>query len=484
MSKKKADKLAHERETFIHGDAERNIVGCEANGIDPEAANELFDQMMDFAKYAFNKSHAAAYAFNAYLTAWLKCYYPTEFFCAALNWAADTEAISGLMYEASTCGIQVIAPNVNLSEKDFTTSDGKILFSLSSIAGVKDNADVIIKEREKRPFVDFKDFYIRVRPKANVLDHLISAGALDCFGTNRKASKVMVESMTGIVKKIREKEDFVRTSEFLLPQIESFTSDDTLLKAQADAGYKPVIKKCTTAQALEKRIETAHNTLAILRGELEAIQYDDTIAEDKNVKMAEEKSYLGMYVTNHPMDYYPTAEEIGVNVISDAEAGETVVYGVISNLQIKNRKSDGAEMAFFQLEDRSGSIDIACFTKSYQRFKEFIAEGKVVKIHGKCDVETKIIGNEDDEERKEYVTKKVFVETIENVSETLSTYILTVPAYAVFHIENEETLRKEYEEKGAHPFVIYDSVMGEMLEMNYKVSDALLNSGLQVKELA
>ncbi|MGN0241609.1 MAG: DNA polymerase III subunit alpha, partial [Candidatus Weimeria sp.] len=138
MSKKKAEKLAHERDAFIHGDKERGISGCVANGIPEKVADKIFDQMMDFASYAFNKSHAAAYAYNSYVTAWLKCYYPAEFYAAALNWASDPDKFKALLKDAKSYGIKVLPPDINASEKEFTVENGKIRFALSKIKGVKD----------------------------------------------------------------------------------------------------------------------------------------------------------------------------------------------------------------------------------------------------------------------------------------------------------------------------------------------------------
>ena len=159
MSKKKAEKLAHERDAFIYGDEGRNIKGyikvhlenvnaenmsqaeVEAEKKKAEnVANEIFDQMTEFAKYAFNKSHATAYAFNAYITAWLKYYYPAEFFAAALNWAANSEKMAALVREARVCGVKIMCPNVNRSAEKFTVEGNAVLFGLSAIKGIKSSA--------------------------------------------------------------------------------------------------------------------------------------------------------------------------------------------------------------------------------------------------------------------------------------------------------------------------------------------------------
>ena len=246
MSKKKADKLEHEREAFIYGDSGRNIKGCVANGIDEEAAKTLFDQMMDFARYAFNKSHAAAYSLIAYITAWLKCYYPAEFFASALNWAENDE-ISGLVYEASDCGVKVLAPDINVSSKEFAVSDGAIRFGIASIAGVKNNADEILKERENGSFSSLKDFCTRIHPKSMVVDHLISAGAFDAFSKNRNSLKTYVKEIKELLTDRNKKTSFIESAEYILPLIEGVSSNEELIELQKNANLSVEFKEKTTA---------------------------------------------------------------------------------------------------------------------------------------------------------------------------------------------------------------------------------------------
>ena len=462
MSKKKSEKLAKEREAFVLGDESRKIAGCVANGIKAEVANKLFDQMESFAKYAFNKSHAAAYAFIAYITAWLKCYYPVEFFAAALNWT-DNKKLSGLMYEAASCGVKVYAPDINLSEKEFIGTNGSIRFALSSVTGVKSHADTIIAERKNGEFLSFKDFLIRVKVNKTVVSNLISAGAFDSFSSNRASLKQMAEDMESLLSVRKEKKSFIESAEYVLPLIETLKSDDELISLQERNGFKREIDKLTTADKLQKRISNAKTTLAQVEKDLNSILFQN-IKEDKTNRMKEEKEYLGMYVTQHPMDFYPNPEDVNASCIADTTEGDICLYGIISSIQFKNRKRDGAKMAFFTLEDRSGSMDVALFTKNYGVNEKFLEEGNVVRIMGEC--KAKEDGNE---EELQFIAQRMSL-----VSEKRSTFLMSVSSMASFHLDVEDIFKKEYVVKNGHPLIIYDEAMDEMREMKYAVKESAL----------
>lgn len=458
MSKKKADKLAHEREAFIEG--------CKNNGISSETADELFSQMMDFASYAFNKSHAAAYAYNAYITAWLKCYYPAEFLAAALNWA-DKDDISGLMYEAKSLGVKVMAPDINISQKEFCVVNGDIHFGLSAVAGVKDHTDEIIRERKLGPFKSLKDFCVRVNPNAQVIDHLICAGAFDEFSSNRAAMKLMVEDIKNILPTIQKKSSFIKSAEFVLTSVEKLTGEQ-LIALQTENGLKPEIKEPTTAEKLSKRIENAKQALAGAKQDLSFIR-EKILTENKTERMALEKEFLGMYVTEHPMDFYPTAEEMKCKTIDGIDPSSTVAYGVVSELNIKLRKKDGAKMAFFNLEDKTGKIETCCFSKAYEKLSDMISEGKVLKLFGNVDTE------DDMDENGNVITRiKFIVSSAQTVEEKQIPLLLTVYDYEEFVSDIEDTFKKTYEAENGRQLVIYDKKNDKFRECPYKVKESLL----------
>nr|WP_297765635.1 DNA polymerase III subunit alpha [uncultured Butyrivibrio sp.] len=460
MSKKKADKLAHERDAFVEG--------CEKNGISKEISNTLFDQMMDFASYAFNKSHAAAYAHNAYLTAWFKEHYPNEFFMAALNWARTDakpqEAVAKLVYDASEREINVLTPDVNLSLSDFVTVDGNIRFGLSAVAGIKKAGDEIIREREANgSYKSVKDFITRVHPSAKVLENLISAGALDCFNDSRRAMKTFAEDIKKPLSDREDKLSFIKSAEYVLPVVEKFTSDEELVAYQEKAELKAEVKKLTTADKLLKRIENAKESLSKFDNEISAACIQ-TVFEDKKERMQNEKNVLGMYVSAHPMDIYPHADEVGADVVSDIMLDTECIYGLVSNLVIKNRKSDGAPMAFFDIEDKSGRISVTCFTKAYKKYSPIIKEGAVLKLYGK------VVAEESYDEETE-PELKFNMDDADTVSMKMGTLMMGVSSYAVFHVTSEEEFKEKYSSENGYSFLIFDKALDEIREMNYKVSE-------------
>ncbi|MCR5670712.1 MAG: hypothetical protein K6G10_06870 [Butyrivibrio sp.] len=466
MSKKKADKLAHERDAFVDG--------CEKNGISKAVANTLFDQMMDFASYAFNKSHAAAYAHNAYLTAWLKRYYPCEFFMAALNWALTDqkpqEAVSKLIYEAAEFGIKVLTPDINVSGKDFVTADGNIRFGISAVRGIKKAGDEIILERSTNgPFKSLKDFITRVHPSSAVIENLISAGAFDMFSENRASMKKFVEDIKKPLSDREKKVSFINSATALLPVIESFSSDEDVVRFQEENGLKAEIKELSTVDKLSKRIETARKTLSKFDDEISAVHMVD-VYEDKKERMSLEKDVLSIYVSMHPMDIYPKAEEIGTLAISDLSEDDDTAYGLVSNLVIKQRKSDGAPMAFFDIEDKSGKISAACFTKAFSKYQNLLKADGVYKFYGK------VITEDDGSDEEETKSLKFIVEQIAPVNERRGSILMKVSSYAVFHTEEESSFKEKYMEEDGYSFIIYDEALDEVRSMNYSVSE-------KVKEL-
>lgn len=464
MSKKKEEKLAHEREAFVDG--------CLKNNISEEISNTLFDQMMDFAKYAFNKSHAACYAYNAYVTAWLKCYYPAEFFASALNWASNKK-IPGLMQEAKLCGVSVLTPDVNLSEKEFTVVEGCIRFGLSSVKGVKDNADYILSARNQGgKFNSLKEFYIRVKPNSTVVNNLISAGALDSFSDNRMAMKKMIEEISPIVNVIEKKTSFIASAKAVLPIIEK-SSEEEIITLQENKGLKVEIKEVTTADKLQKRITNAENALTDALKEAQSVK-ELKFKEDKKERMSLEKEFLGVYVTEHPMNFYPSSCELGLKEIELQTEGISEIYGCIENLSIKARKKDGAKMAFFDLSDKTGAIEVCVFTKAYHSAEEFLKEGNVVRIKGK--IQEKEVENETDDESEEpEVILQFIAESFSEVSPKKSTLLMNVKSFYIFHTDFEDYFKETYGDDNGHELIIYDEAMDEIRKMTYKVNESLLS---------
>lgn len=281
MSKKKVAKMEAERQVFIYGSEEKNIPGCVKNGISAEIGNQIYDKMIDFAKYAFNKSHAAAYATNSYYTGWFKYYYPADFLSAAMNWAKN-EKIPGLMGEAISFGVNIIPPDINRSETKFVcTGNREILFGFSGIKFVANEAETIVKERNTNgKYVSVSDFLIRTTAKKNVVENLIFSGSFDSFGSNRHAIVSIVEPMKKTIKKMSEKEKVLETL------------DD------------------------KKKLENAKKSYEAARVTLNSITIP-VYKEDRDARMAKEKELLGAYVTESPLDQYPEPEKVGCTAIGN-----------------------------------------------------------------------------------------------------------------------------------------------------------------------
>lgn len=479
MSKKKKDKLVKERQAFVYGDASRNIPGCIAKGISEEAANELFTQMEEFAKYAFNKSHAAAYAFLAYITAWLKCYYPAEFLMAAMRFAEKTnnkkDPIAGLMAEAKSLGVEVCPPDVNRSGTTFTVEGGRILFGLSVIKNVGESANDILAERNANgPFHSLPDFFRRCsKVKKNGIEYLIRAGAFDGFVKNRQAMLNSVDGFKEAAKKVNDKQTFIRTAEAILPFVDSLETPEAVIQKQQMIGVHKELDKPTTSEKLLTRIENARTAYDTAVSNFEAIQIQADVYEDPMARMADEKSLIGAYVTAHPMDNYPDNEEMGIDPIENIDLRTGTVYGVITKIDLKKRKKDGKPMAFLTVEDKTGSVQVNVFTSPYEKYEKLIKDGAVVLIDGKAE-EKEVFGTGGDDMEPEL--EIVFTaERIQPAYRTAGKVIIHVSSMARFHVKEEKEFRKKYGTKdNRHALYVHDDRTGTMYKMAYGVSEAVL----------
>ena len=369
MGKKKLDVMAKEREYFIHGQTDENgniiVPGCVRNGIDEVSANKIFDEMAEFAKYAFNKSHAAAYAVVSYRTAYLKAYYPEEFMAATLNsFLGNLDKVSIYINECKDLGIEILKPDINKSNTRFTVDDGKIRFGLGSIKNVGIAAiENIVKEREEYgKFESFTDFCERVQAEAvnkKSIESLIKAGAFDEFEQTRST---LMASFENIINTIQ---DSSRKS--LAGQVTMFDigNDDSI------------------------------NDFKYSFEELE--EYSD------KELLAMEKEMLGIYVSGHPLNNLKQEIENKTNIntldISEINeemqlTGKTTKYkdgqivkyaGIISNIKKRYTKSNKL-MVTATVEDLYGSIEIILFENNYTNVSNCVIEDNIVLIEGKLSV--------------------------------------------------------------------------------------------------
>ncbi len=358
MSKKKASVMEQERKNFVYGNQEEGVPGCVSNGISEQVANKIFDEMIDFAKYAFNKSHAAAYAVVAYQTAYLKYYYPVEYMAALMSSVMDhVGKISEYIFTCRQMGIQVLPPSVNEGESAFSVSGNAIRYGLSAIKSVSHSfIEKLCQERKERgKFTSLKDFLTRMADREinrRVVENLIKSGALDHLGATRKQSMMAYAGM-----------------------MEDITQD----------------KKNTMAGQM---------TLFDLAGEEEKADFEVKLPDvgeySKEMYLSFEKEVLGVYISGHPLEEYEgkwrknitrlttdfqLQEESGRTRVQEGESA--MVGGMILDKTIKYTKYNQT-MAFITLEDLVGTMEIIIFPNSYEKYSRLLNVDEKVFVRGRA----------------------------------------------------------------------------------------------------
>ncbi len=361
MSKKKQYIIDAERQNFVYGNEEQHIAGCIKNGISEAAANQIYDSMVDFAKYAFNKSHAAAYAVVAYQTAYLKYYYPVEFMAALMTSVIDQpHKVYGYIYTCREMGIKVLPPDVNAGEGVFTTEDGAIRYGLYAIKSLGRNVvDTIIRERDENGcFPTLRNLLERVCDKEvnkKALENLIKAGACDSLDGTRKQMLltylVMLDRLTNERKK-------------------NLAGQMTLFDFVCEEEKKSF-----------------------------DVQYPDVGEFAKEEKLGFEKEVLGIYLSGHPLEDYENKWRMNTNAVTtdflmDEDTGRTriadgahvTVGGMIAEKKVKFTRTNKT-MAYVTVEDLYGTLEIIVFPSQYERYQTLLNEDEKVFIRGKADVE-------------------------------------------------------------------------------------------------
>jgi len=358
MSKKKLSVLTDEK-TNYYG---RFIEGLILNGASEKEANEFWEQLLEFANYCFNKSHAACYADVAYKTAWLKYYYPAEYMAAVMS-IAEHEELPGLLAECTQFGVSVLPPNINRSDVNFAATDKKtIYFGFNDIKGLSSIGGEIVSERAKGAFSSIKDVAKRI-PKMteSAFTTLIKAGAFDPFCGGKRAS--LLAGIGGFLSKQKElQKKLTRIAEL----------EDSLAQVQDAKSEKSILRSIATAK---KAVDALEKDLA------EAVYVP--AEEDLDKKLEDEMELLGFYVSGNPFEkYVPTAKKIrGVVNISDIEGeGFVTICGIVRNKREMLRKKDSRNFAAFDLCDLSGSIEVMCFVKEYEQYSSIIKDGAALCI--------------------------------------------------------------------------------------------------------
>ena len=364
ISKKKAKEIEKEKNTFIHGDPERKIAGCVANGIPQATAEAIYQEIYDFANYAFNKAHAVCYAVVAYQTAWFKCHHPKEYMAALLTSVLDsTEKVAEYIAECRSMGIQLLPPDVNESQADFTVVGEGIRFGLVALKGVgRSFISGLLTEREKGgPFTDFMDFCDRMFDQdlnRRVVESLIKSGAFDQMGCRRsQLMQVYGQVLDGIA-----------------------ASRKRNVEGQMDLfGFGGEAQEAAS---------------------LPALNLPDLPEYTPQELMSMEKETTGLYLSGHPMDQYrEMARQKGAvpigSILSDFDREDgpreyrdnqrVSIAGVISTYKTRTTRNNTL-MAYVNLEDDTGGMELLCFSRVLEESGGYIRENNAVLATGKISV--------------------------------------------------------------------------------------------------
>ena len=374
MSKKKAAVMEKERKTFVYGDEETGVPGCIKNGIDEQTANKIYDEMIDFAKYAFNKSHAAAYAVVSYQTAWLKYYYPVEYMAALMTSVIDNPTkVAEYIYVCRQMGIKILPPDINKGEADFSVDGGDIRYGLAAIKSIgRPVIRAIVNDRkELGEFRNLEDFITRISSRElmnkRLVENLIKAGALDVLGGTRKQ---FMSIYIQIVDHMQQE------------------------KKNSMVGQMSLFDMVSEEQKEEFQI-----------------RMPDVGEYTKENLLGFEKEVLGVYVSGHPLEPY---EEEWRKVISattadfqvDPEVGYTkvrdgareIIGGIIAEKTVKHTKTNQM-MAFLTVEDLFGTVEVVVFPRDYEKYRQYLEEDNKIFVKGRV--------SEEDDKASKLICEKI-----------------------------------------------------------------------------
>ncbi len=374
MSKKKGEVMRRERQTFVYGDEETNVPGCVKNGIDEKVANKIYDEMIDFAKYAFNKSHAAAYGVVSYQTAYLKYYYPVEFMAALMTSVIENPSkVAEYVYACRGMDIQILPPDINRGYSDFSVDSGQIRYGLAAIKSIgKQVIQVIVSDRkEYGDFKNLEDFITRmsIREVLNkkVIENLIKAGALDCLGGTRKQ---FMSIYLQILDHVNQEKKYAMTGQMSLFE---------LVEEEEKSQFE--------------------------------IRLPDVGEYTRENQLAFEKEVLGIYISGHPLDDYEAAWRKNISAVTpdfqpDEETGRSKVHdgarevigGLITDKTVKYTRTNQM-MAFVTVEDLLGTVEVVVFPRDYEKNREFLEVDQKVFIRGRV--------SEEDERPSKLICEKV-----------------------------------------------------------------------------
>ena len=437
MSKKKAAVMEKERQNFVYGNKEEGVPGCIANGISEQTANKIYDDMIDFAKYAFNKSHAAAYAVVSYQTAFLKYYYPVEFMAALMTSVIEMPTkVAEYIQVCRQMNIKILPPDVNRGAYGFSVDNGAIRYGLSAIKSVgRPVINALVEEREANgEYRSLKDFIERLTGTVNkrAIENFIKAGALDCLEGNRRQKMLVYGQIVDSIA--QEKKN-------------SFAGQMSLFDLVSDEEKKEY-----------------------------EIRMPDVEEYDKEMILAFEKDVLGIYLSGHPLERYRNImekmisakttdfqpdEESGIPKVYDGQ--KVIIGGMITEKTIKYTRNNKV-MAFLTVEDLLGTVEIVVFPRDYEKWQAMLNEDARVFVQGR-------VNAEDDKPSKLILEK---VRAFEDMPQELWIQFKDKAEYAEKEQELLETL-KGY--SGVSAVVIYLKDVNAMKRLpagyHARISDSL-----------
>ncbi|MCT4597432.1 MAG: DNA polymerase III subunit alpha [Vallitalea sp.] len=442
MSKKKAKVMEKERQNFIYGNEKENVKGCINNGIDEKVANKIYDEMIDFAKYAFNKSHAAAYSVVTYQTAWLKRYYPVEFMAALLTSVMYNSAkVSEYIGTCRTMGIELLPPDVNEGYANFSVSNGKIRYGLAAIKNVGKSAinSLVIERKENGKYINITNFCERLSGNElnkRMIESLIKAGAFDSLKGTRK---------------------------------------------QYMQGYKVIMD--SVIQTKKRSIEGQIN-LFDFSEEDKSNQFEEYLPHvgefPEEALLNNEKEVLGIYLSGHPLQKYEEEINEVTNVRSidfiyseeDSEMSsklydgqEVIIGGMITAKTIKSTRNNKM-MAFITLEDLYGSVEVIIFPNDYERNKNSIIEDAKIYIKGRVSL-------------SEEQDSKIILQRMIDFRDIKQKLYLKVKDYKDYNEKKQQIIDVIRENKGDDKVIIYLSKEKTIKQLqngfNVNINDNLIN---------
>lgn len=398
MGHKDRDAMVREKPKFIKG--------AIAVGIKEQDADDLFEEMIDFSSYAFNKSHAAAYAMTSYITAYLKLHYGAEYYAAVLSFE-DLAKYPALIAEAKSFGINVKGPDINESADSFVGKDNTIYFGFSGIKG-------ICKGLGTTKFPSIAEFVLGSDVENSVMQSLVKVGAFDSLCQNRAAIIDMLPTY------MKDKSDIKSKYKRITSWQEQITDLDNGIPLDRKK-YKITTKSVPNKATLEAKIKKDQDAIQLLSQEIKSINLPLDVADYKETHFKWEKELLGLCVSGNPIDLYGTASELGATDISEALdmlGGSVSIFGQITNLRItKQRKDATKELAFFNLEDASGTIPVCCFTEAFVKYNKLLQDGEVVILKGELNVR---------QETSQFIIDSKLPGAVKTVSKKQSNLIVSV----------------------------------------------------------